>query len=311
VSLPCTLVQSEGVPVKSMNWTWVVETRRALEDDTVKVIEVEAIERGTSFNKLKRVEKASEEWSNLAEDVRKRGLECVEYYMKEPTISECLAMLLDPRIKNLFGQLCPETNERTGQTYLEEAWEKLKEEYEQHGGIVTTDQQDADEDVNSSFDSESSSEDEGSLRQTLRVKQEDGAAQLRSSPGQGPQSELEKWKMFSVDAKDWMKYELKSAKQRTKDKLRYRCNRGIGSSHSFLFKSVDVLQFWKAHEAEFPVMAKLACVYLGAPSAESYAERTFSCGKKVMGMGRTGLDPERFEACVVIRMNKESFCSRA
>ena len=46
-------------------------------------------------------------------------------------------------------------------------------------------------------------------------------------------------------------------------------------------------------------------VALSAPSAESIAERTFSCGKQHKSDMRTRLGPKRFEAAVIVDMDSD------
>jgi hypothetical protein len=59
------------------------------------------------------------------------------------------------------------------------------------------------------------------------------------------------------------------------------------------------------HTQRTPNVAKAAMVALSAPSAESIAERTFSCGKQHKSVMRTRLGPKRFEAAVIVDMDSD------
>jgi hypothetical protein len=63
--------------------------------------------------------------------------------------------------------------------------------------------------------------------------------------------------------------------------------------------------WWKAHEAELPVLAAISKIYLAIPASQATTERSFSVAKHVCSNDRTSLSPEHVETLVVLKKNQK------
>ena len=106
-------------------------------------------------------------------------------------------------------------------------------------------------------------------------------------------SELEEWKRFVV--KSWQK-ELDG---------KVVLEPGSAISMMMLWRHVDILDWWRRYEHEFPTIALLARRFLACPAAQSFQERVFSGAKVVMNAKRSRLDSDLFEQLVVLRHNQK------
>ena len=67
--------------------------------------------------------------------------------------------------------------------------------------------------------------------------------------------------------------------------------------------SLDQLKWWKHHESQFPLLAKLVKVVFPVPAASSKSERVFSVAGNVVTPKRANLNPEKVEDLVVVKCN--------
>ena len=63
------------------------------------------------------------------------------------------------------------------------------------------------------------------------------------------------------------------------------------------------LEWWKHHESQFPLLAKLVKVVFPVPAASSKSERVFSVAGNVVTPKRANLNPEKVEDLVVVKCN--------
>lgn len=68
-------------------------------------------------------------------------------------------------------------------------------------------------------------------------------------------------------------------------------------------KNLDVMAYWKAHEKEFPLLAKVVRKYFCIQSTSCSSERTFSTGGSTVTAKRTKLDPTNVNMLVYLREN--------
>lgn len=66
-------------------------------------------------------------------------------------------------------------------------------------------------------------------------------------------------------------------------------------------KKVDVLQFWKTNEEEFPEMSKLARNYFGIQSSSVAVERDFSAGADLIRPTRSSLNTKSIKALMCLK----------
>ena len=104
------------------------------------------------------------------------------------------------------------------------------------------------------------------------------------------QSELLRWLNLKVDFTL-----LVPAKEVSSD-------RSVGMKS--LWNHIDILEWWKLHEVEFPTIASIARRFLACPASQSFQERVFSGAKIVMDDKRSNLTPVMFESLTVLRHNK-------
>ena len=67
--------------------------------------------------------------------------------------------------------------------------------------------------------------------------------------------------------------------------------------------SVDQLEWWRHHEAQFPLLSKIVKVVFPIPAASSKSERVFSVAGNVVTPKRARLNPEKGEDLVVVKCN--------
>ena len=63
-----------------------------------------------------------------------------------------------------------------------------------------------------------------------------------------------------------------------------------------------VLNWWKAHCKDFPILGSLARDYLACPASSASVERTFLAAAKVCSTGRAGLAIRTIEHCISSHM---------
>lgn len=80
----------------------------------------------------------------------------------------------------------------------------------------------------------------------------------------------------------------------------------VASYRSLPLESVkcNALDWWKAHETQYPSLAKVARIYLGMAASSATEERVFSRGSLVQTTRRTRLGDDVFEAQVLSGSNK-------
>ena len=67
--------------------------------------------------------------------------------------------------------------------------------------------------------------------------------------------------------------------------------------------SVDQLEWWRHHEAQFPLLSKIVKVVFPIPAASSKSEQVFSVAGNVVTPKRARLNPEKVEDLVVVKCN--------
>ena len=102
---------------------------------------------------------------------------------------------------------------------------------------------------------------------------------------------------------DWKRFAVKSWQRELEGKVQLEAGSTI--SMMMLWQHMDVLDWWRRHEGQFPTIALLARRYLCCPAAQSFQERVFSGGKIVMSAKRSRLDSGLFEQLVVLRHNQK------
>ncbi|XP_034553696.1 zinc finger BED domain-containing protein 1-like [Notolabrus celidotus] len=65
----------------------------------------------------------------------------------------------------------------------------------------------------------------------------------------------------------------------------------------------DPLVWWRQHEVNFPLVAKLAKKYLCVPATSSPSERVFSASGNIVTCKRSCLKPERVDQLVFLYLN--------
>ena len=71
-------------------------------------------------------------------------------------------------------------------------------------------------------------------------------------------------------------------------------------------KNENPLKFWKANASKYPLLAKIARVYLGVPATSAPIERVFSHGGNIMRPDRSRLLPKNFEHLIFLKVNNEA-----
>ena len=66
---------------------------------------------------------------------------------------------------------------------------------------------------------------------------------------------------------------------------------------------MDQLEWWKHHESQFPLLAKLVKVVFPVPLASSKYGRVFSVPGNVVTPKRANLNPEKVEDLAVVKCN--------
>lgn len=95
-------------------------------------------------------------------------------------------------------------------------------------------------------------------------------------------------------------------------------SRGIGPDESQLMASFaaydhiqrvnikdKVMDFWKTHKGEFPLIYSLACIIHAIPANQCLEERNFSSFSYIRSSRRTSLKPENVQNILTVRLNKE------
>lgn len=65
----------------------------------------------------------------------------------------------------------------------------------------------------------------------------------------------------------------------------------------------NVLDWWKSHQAEFPLLANLAKTYLCIPGTSVPSERVFSSAGDIVNSQRSVLSPEHVDQLVFLKKN--------
>uniref|UniRef100_A0A1X7TEF4 HAT C-terminal dimerisation domain-containing protein n=1 Tax=Amphimedon queenslandica TaxID=400682 RepID=A0A1X7TEF4_AMPQE len=68
---------------------------------------------------------------------------------------------------------------------------------------------------------------------------------------------------------------------------------------------IDVLGFWKTSKDKYPILAKLATVYLAVHASSAPVERLFSIGGKIFRPERCRLSNNLFESLMFIHCNHD------
>ena len=66
-------------------------------------------------------------------------------------------------------------------------------------------------------------------------------------------------------------------------------------------KDLDILQWWKDHQLQYPKLAILSAYYLSIPSSSAPSEREFSAAGLTINQLRTNLDPQTVDSILVLR----------
>ena len=115
----------------------------------------------------------------------------------------------------------------------------------------------------------------------------------------GNQPPSKKTKLFSFMSDDHISKEVKSAQQEFDDYLQLVHTKdeiGKGS-----------LEFWKNNGSRFPIMKKLAMMYLSIPASSAPIERYFSTAGKIMRQDRARLLPKNFEKLIFLKVNSSFY----
>ena len=67
------------------------------------------------------------------------------------------------------------------------------------------------------------------------------------------------------------------------------------------FEEIDVLQWWKQHEKDFPVLSKFARDVLTIPVSTISSESAFSLSGRILDNRRMSLTPEMVEALTCLK----------
>ncbi len=67
----------------------------------------------------------------------------------------------------------------------------------------------------------------------------------------------------------------------------------------------DPLLWWKNNQFQFPVLAKLAMMYLGIPASQASCERLFSIAKNDITETRTSMLPDLVESLLFLRKKRD------
>jgi hypothetical protein len=62
-----------------------------------------------------------------------------------------------------------------------------------------------------------------------------------------------------------------------------------------------VLNWWRSHESEYPIMSQVARDYLAIPAGEVDVERLFSSGRDLIGIRRHTLSIETMRALMILK----------
>ena len=68
-----------------------------------------------------------------------------------------------------------------------------------------------------------------------------------------------------------------------------------------LFEEIDILQWWKQHEKDFPVLSKFARDVLTIPVSTISSESAFSLSGRILDNRRMSLTPEMVEALTCLK----------
>jgi hypothetical protein len=61
--------------------------------------------------------------------------------------------------------------------------------------------------------------------------------------------------------------------------------------------------WWREHKEQFPILSKLARIYLPIPATSTPSERLFSCAGNLLMAKRTRLNPELFNRLMFLKKN--------
>jgi hypothetical protein len=70
-------------------------------------------------------------------------------------------------------------------------------------------------------------------------------------------------------------------------------------------RRLDVLDWWKANQARYPCLARVARRNLSVQATSSQAERDFSVAGQVVSKKRVSLSPETVNICTFCSINRE------
>ena len=88
---------------------------------------------------------------------------------------------------------------------------------------------------------------------------------------------------------------------RTENKIRKEMKRY--ESFSNPGKHVNILQWWKTHEGDLPLLASFAKRILAIPASSAKSERVFSTGGNIVTAKRNRLSPKNVQNLIVIKEN--------
>ncbi|CAG8839523.1 14453_t:CDS:1, partial [Cetraspora pellucida] len=69
----------------------------------------------------------------------------------------------------------------------------------------------------------------------------------------------------------------------------------------------DPLVWWDLHSKKFPVLSKLARIYLAVPATFNPSERLFSDAGNLMTSKRTHISPELFKRMLFLKRNIDQY----
>ena len=270
------LAQKENDVTSSYTWVFALKAKQVAAANVLQVIDLSR-QPDPSWKSARDLPRVSVPRANLTrcgQTLLARVYEELDERFHEPSNHEMIAMLLDPRSRDLKF-LSNETWKADGRKYLKDAymvlWGKMKA-----AGVVGASGCNLD-----STDSQQAEDDVFTVSVTDFNEEGDAKADI----------EISEWLSLKINWANW----ISPGSSLPKDRV----------SLLDLYVHVNCCSFWRAHEAKFPTLSVLARIFLGLPSAQSFQERLFSTASSVMGERRCNLNPSVFKQLTLLKHNRE------